>query len=752
MSSANLSENQTPPQSYYPSLASFREAHRELLLRHRQTAFGSKLADDIAAFIVQGAATGVVLDDEKDRWAAQGILDYWLSVLYSENVNPPDASLAEFDITLAPELPDEDCPYLGLEAFLEKDQQLFFGRNRLLKQLLDQLKKSNLLTVVGSSGSGKSSAVRGGLLPSLKANALENSSSWHYYKPIVPGSDPLCALAKTLCPDNVEREQWCNEQVAAFLENPQHLAQLIADANQQPAVLVIDQFEEVFSLCDETKRQAFIANLLRLIQLPDSEHRLIITMRSDFESNVAKFAKFQELFEQAQVRVLGLNANELREAIEKPADQVGLKFESELVDSLIRDVLGQEAALPLLQFTLLKLWDNRDRNRVTWASYQKLGGGKEALSRSADEFYQQLIPEDQNATRRILLQLVNFNEESLEVTNRRIPQQDLFLSGEAEDRIQRVIDKLQAVRLVKITLGDNPQDAQIEVAHEALIRNWGTLVDWIDDERENKRQRLRLESKAKEWQSKGKTTDALLRGSLLEDAEQYKDDKGLLGEFIKRSSRYKKNQFRLLIGGSSFIILLLVSLTVFAFNQKNKAENLLKILNNVFSIEATFNSGQDLEVLREVVKATKKIESLPDKEKSQVESKIKKVLYRGLTQTYERNRLQGHQSWVYNAQFSPDGQYIVTASDDKTAKIWHSSGELVATLSGHQGDVRNAQFSPDGQSIVTASWDNTAKVWNLGIDFLLSQACQEIEDYLKYNPDVKEGDRDLCEGVEKVDF
>ena len=715
MSSINLSENQTSSQNYYSSLAGFREAHKELLLSHRQTIFSAELASEIAGFIVKGSATGVVLDGEEDRWAAQGILDYWLSVLYSEDViETPDAALAEFDITLAPELPDEDCPYLGLEAFLEKDCNLFFGRNRLLKQLLDKLKQSNLLTLVGSSGSGKSSVVRAGLIPSLKANAIANSSRWHYYKPIVPGSTPLCALAKTLCPDNVAREQWCTEQVAAFQENPQHLAQLITDANQQPAVLVIDQFEEVFSLCDETKRQAFIANLLELIQLPDSEHRLIITMRSDFESNVAKFAKFQEVFEQAQVRVLGLNANELREAIEKPAEQVGLKFESELVDNLIGEVLGQEAALPLLQFTLLKLWDNRDRNRVTWATYQKLGGGKEALSRSADEFYQKLIPEDQNATRRILLQLVNFNEESLEVTSKRIPLQDLFLSGEAEDRIQRVIDKLHGVRLVKITLGDNPLDAQIEVAHEALIRNWGTLVDWIDDERENKRQRLRLESKAREWLSKGKISDALLRGSLLEDAEQYKDEDGILGEFVRRSSRYKKNQSRLQIGFSIFLITILSGLTIFAFYQKGKADKFRKIAEiqrDIFAFEAAFNSSKYLEALIEALKATRKRETLPAKEQSQVEAKIKKVLYQGITKTYERNRLSGHQDYVRNAQFSPDGQYIVTASGDKTAKIW-----------------------------------------NLAIDFLLSQACQEIEDYLKYNPDVKEEERDLCDGVEKIDF
>ncbi|MDJ0591742.1 MAG: WD40 repeat domain-containing protein, partial [Pleurocapsa sp. MO_226.B13] len=681
MSSINFAENQADSQDYYLSLASLREAHKQLLLDHRRSAFSAELVEKIIAFLIKGSATGMVLDEEEDRWAAQSILDYWLSILYSEDedIEPPDGTLADFDATLAPELADEACPYLGLEAFLEKDKNLFFGRSRLLRILLDKLRQGNFLTVVGSSGSGKSSVVRGGLLPSLKANALPNSSIWYYYKPIVPGSDPLLALAKTLCPDDVDKEQWCSEQVASLLNNPQHLSQLITNGNPQPTVLIIDQFEEVFNLCGETKRQAFINNLLSLIELPDSQHRVIITMRSDFESNVAKYAQFQKVFEQAQVRVTSLNANELREAIEQPAEQVGLKFESELVDSLIGDVIGQEAALPLLQFTLLKLWDNRERNRVTWASYEKLGGGKEALSRSADEFYQELIPEYQNAARRILLQMVNFQEESLEVTSKRIPLQDLFLGGEAKDRIERVIEELKSARLVKITPGDNPQDDQIEVAHEALIRNWGTLVDWIEDERENKRQKLRLISKAKEWQSKGKTKDALLRGSLLEDAQQYRDELGILGEFIRRSSRYKNNRLRWMIGSVIFVVSLLSGLTIFAFFQKSQADKYrqtAELQRDILASEAAFGGDWGLESLIKAVRATKNFENNPSTIQSQLEGDIKKILYQGLTQTYERNQLK-HQASVINAQFSPKGKYIVTASADNTAKVWKPQGELV---------------------------------------------------------------------------
>ncbi len=227
--SANASESLTNSPSYFPSLASLREAHKNLLLDHRGIAFNRELAAEIAQFITKGAATGIVLDEEEDRWAAQGILDYWQSISYSENIEPPDATLAEFDLNIAPELADADCPYLGLAAFLEKDRNLFFGRSRLIKQLLDKLKTSNLLTVVGSSGSGKSSAVRGGLIPNLKANAIENSGSWHYYKPLVPGSEPLLALAKTIFPQNINigninQEEWCDEQIQAFLDNPQHLS------------------------------------------------------------------------------------------------------------------------------------------------------------------------------------------------------------------------------------------------------------------------------------------------------------------------------------------------------------------------------------------------------------------------------------------------------------------------------------------------------------------------------------------------
>ncbi len=158
---------------------------------------------------------------------------------------------------------------------------------------------------------------------------------------------------------------------------------------------MVDQFEEVFTLCDDaTNRQAFIADMLALASAPEPPHHVILTMRSDFENLVARLPELQPVFERGRVQVTPLSAAELREVIEAPAAQIGLKFEQGVVELLLQDILGEPAGLPLLQFTLLKLWEQRERNRITRAAYDRVGGGRLALARSADAFYQSLIPEE----------------------------------------------------------------------------------------------------------------------------------------------------------------------------------------------------------------------------------------------------------------------------------------------------------------------------------------------------------------------
>ncbi|MEJ2749005.1 MAG: SUMF1/EgtB/PvdO family nonheme iron enzyme, partial [Anaerolineae bacterium] len=249
-----------------------------------------------------------------------------------------------------------------------------------------------------------------------------------------------------------------------------------------------------------------------------------------------KVALFKSMFEQSEVRVNAMNASELREAIERPAENIGLKFEEGLVDRLIREILGEPAALPLLQFALLQLWDNRERNRVTWESYRRIGGVMQALANTADATYDSLLPEEQVTMRRIMMQIVRPSE-GLEVTRNRVRREILYRGGEAVDRIDRVLDKLVQSRLVLLTKGTTPQDDQVEVAHEALVRNWPRLLEWLDEERVVLRRRQRLTTQAEQWDAHGRQKDdiVLLRGWLLEEAKRFDDLSPLEKAFVEAS-------------------------------------------------------------------------------------------------------------------------------------------------------------------------------------------------------------------------
>ena len=264
----------------FPSLAAMSATHRDLLKRHRDLGDAPTLSAEIEAFILKGRTTGALLDDEDNRWVGQGLLDYWTTKVYRTGYEPPDGTLEEFDPNLAPELEDSLCPYLGLDAFKEDDKDVFFGRNTQVEAMLKILKEQRLLAVVGPSGSGKSSLVFAGLLPKLQTGAMPGSADWRYFKRIVPGQEPLQDLARLVQPPEVEAEEWINQQVQAFLQSTSHLTLLIEQATTTPAVVVVDQFEEIFTLCpDEDIRLAFINNLIGLVESPNARHLVILSVR-----------------------------------------------------------------------------------------------------------------------------------------------------------------------------------------------------------------------------------------------------------------------------------------------------------------------------------------------------------------------------------------------------------------------------------------------------------------------------------------
>jgi formylglycine-generating enzyme required for sulfatase activity len=524
----------------FMSFASFRDTHRDLLKRRREEKKENEQETaefwaDVDEFLKRGQAAGAFLDEDSDREAAQNLLDYWETQLFHAGRDVPDMILAEFDTMLQPEIPDDRCPYVGLNAFDDRNRHQFYGRDQLIGELLNQVLVSRLVTAIGPSGSGKSSVVLAGLLPRLKSGELPGSALWNYYPVIVPGSAPLAALARLLQPEGVDTADWLLETTEALRLNHNYLTELVESQSEEAAVLVIDQFEETFTLChDEAERNAFLENLLNLVRTRDARHLIILTMRVDYESYLTKAPLFHSLVEQGQVRVTAMNAAELHDAIEQPANAVGLKFEEGLVDALVREIIGEPAALPLLQFALLQLWDNRERNRVTWETYRRLGGVMQALAHTADTIYDNLIPEDQVTAKRILLRLVRPSE-GLEFTRRRVPRSLIYQAGEAHDRVDRVLVKLIQSRLVRYTKGRTEEDEQLEVAHEALVRNWPRLVEWLEEERIRLRHRLRLTDQAEQWDALDRDEGALLRGALLQEALQYEDLSPLEADFVKTS-------------------------------------------------------------------------------------------------------------------------------------------------------------------------------------------------------------------------
>lgn len=513
-----------PGAERFSSYAAMRTAHTQLLRSYRDKGASPDLLDAADAFVARGAGTGVVIDIDDDRMGAQSLLDYWSAVLSRAERMPSQAFLEEFDESFAPVLPDDLCPYVGLESFGESKRRLFFGRERVLTEMINQLREHPFLTVMGPLGSGKSSLVLGGLVPSLRSGVLPGSERWRYYPPFGPGADPLASLALAV------GASVADDSGPLSAEN---LIRFIDGGSEQPAVLIVDRFEELFTLCPSPERREAFANVLLGLVTSARKHVVLATLRSEFEAQIAALPQLHAAFGNAQFRLPPLSAAELHDAIVEPAQQVGLKFEPGLVERLVKEILGEPAGLPLLQFTLLKLWDLRDRNRLTMEAYRKIGGGRLALARTADEVYSQLSPAEQATLRTIVLLMVR-PAAGAEVVTSSVRRSEAYARADRAS-VDHVIGSLIAARLVR-EVPSNVGDQRIELAHGALVWNWPRLVEWLDEERIATRRRVRLTTAAEQWRAHGKDPGGLLGGSLLEEAKTHTDLTDFEKEFVEASA------------------------------------------------------------------------------------------------------------------------------------------------------------------------------------------------------------------------
>ncbi len=486
----------------------------------------ARLEPKLRQFLERGAATGVYIEEILQRSDCQVLLDYWVSCLFRAGIVVPPANLAPFDSEKLPDLKDKLCPYVGLDAF--RDRANFFGREDDIKELLTKLRQEPLVVVLGASGSGKSSLVMGGILPALKEKGA--MPELFVIPPFVPGNSVLDNLVNAVRQAHPAANSIVAEEVTRLRQDPKYLYAMLGEENAVTALITIDQFEEVFTLSDPADREALVRNLAHLLDAARG-HRVILTVRAEFDS------KINELRELSPSRywMRPMSYEELTAAVEKPAALVNLQFQSGIVDDLVKKVLGQPAALPLLQFTLHALWEKRKRNRITWEVYRTVGDPLEALKNAADTFYLAQIEQTQTEIKRILLELVRVDE-MLEAYRQPLPKSRLLQAGKANT--EEVLELLKKNDYLRITPGVSGADDVVEIKHESLVRNWPLLAGWIDDKRRILRDRLSLTQAAHQWEAKGKSKDwdGLFREWQLEEARKQADLTRLEKEFVQAST------------------------------------------------------------------------------------------------------------------------------------------------------------------------------------------------------------------------
>jgi WD40 repeat protein len=516
----------------FESISELKAAHAQLLRAlddelqndssgDAETAAVARHEAEARTFIERGAATGVFLENVSDRTAATVLLEYWISTLARAGRPAMPFRLARFDADQLPGLESTPCPFKGLDAFRVEDRKFFFGRDADTKELIEQVTASPLVIVSGPSGSGKSSLVMSGLLPALAA------TDTYVLLPVIrPGNAVFDHLASA-AQQGSERP----EDSARLRRDPLRLAKWLGGDTARPTVITIDQFEEIFTLTNDDDRDALVSSLAAVLGAGRG-HRIVLTIRQEFQSRVVELKALLPYLEKAWFTMRPMGYDQLRAAIDEPARRANLQFQPGIADDLAKKVLGQSAALPLLQFTLRELWEKRDRNRITQEVYRRVGDPLTALKTSADEFYDGVAPETQEEIKRVLVQLVRVDD-FLEAYRQPVPLAQLLAAGKANTR--EVVELLRQNDYLAFSSGEG-DNAIVEVKHESLIRNWPRYVQWIDEKRLSRRRRLTVTEAADRWIRSGKNPELLFTGWQLDDAKSYADLSEKENEFVRASA------------------------------------------------------------------------------------------------------------------------------------------------------------------------------------------------------------------------
>ncbi len=718
------------------------------------------------------------------------------------------------------------CPYRGLQRFEAEHAPFFFGREALTDWLLHELRpapdgrENRFLAIIGPSGSGKSSLARAGLIPALKHGKLDGSQDW----PVVifrPGPDPVESLGVSVSADSVIKDSVSS--VRAFISDLRedkrtlHLvtrSALHSAPETRRALLLVDQFEEIFTLCqDDSFRRAVIDNLLYASSVAQGQTIVVLTMRADFYAKCAPYDTLAAALSDHQVLVGPMSEDELHQAIERPAQLVGCEFEPGLVETFLQDVKGQPGALPLLEHALTELWEKRKGRRLTHAAYEAIGGLDGALERRANQIFSAFDKRQKEICQRIFKRLIRPGE-GIEDTKRRASFDELLPQKGRKTDIRKVIKILADQRLITTEGGkDKAEQGFVEIAHEALIHGWSQLRKWIDSDRDAIRTRNRLTEAARDWEHHNRNPDFLDRGARLLEAEEWSQSypgelSDLEQEFLhagvelrdkekrqeekrqererealrreaqsekrraketetrreeqaeaatrelalsmqvaqkekeradeaerrrkeqaEAASRLRRRALIAAVAGSAAILLFALALVLFltaqaarneavakrkeANAQRHSAERQKRIAT-AGRLAAQADYARDTFPQQSVLLA---VEAVNATSKDNLRVPSAEQALRDSLAICGGYGLSGHEGSVRAVAISADKHWLVTGSDDNTARLWDltvkDSSKEPKVLQDHHGKVVAVAISPNSHWLVTASLDNTARLWDL---------------------------------------
>ena len=566
------------------------------------------------------------------------------------------------------------CPFLGLATFDAAHAEYFFGRERLVAELVARLVGSPLLAVVGPSGSGKSSALRAGLLPALASGVLPGSEQWSQAL-MRPGAHPLAALERALPKSGEE------------------------------AVLLVDQFEEVFTACrDDHERTEYLDALVALAEDRDRRVQVVVAVRADFYGHCTMHDRLARLVGANQVLVGPMRRDELRRAIVEPARRVGLRVEPSLTDALIVDVVDEPGGLPLLSAALLEQWREREGRVMRRAAYERTGGVRGAVGRLAEATYARLSEPERIAARRILLRLADAGEEGASFVRRRVRLDEL--DPERDRQTSAALAVLVDSRLV------TADEETVEVAHEALLREWPRLRSWLEADAEGRRLHQHLIHAASEWQVGGCDPGELYRGARLastldwaagHDGDLNELERAFLdesrAEAEQEAERQRQAVRRLHAVLASVVALLALALAagIVALNQRGEARDA------ALTADAQRLGAEALnqERLDEALRLTRAAVELDDSPATR--GNLLSVLLRAPAAL----GVVDHGWPMYGAALSPDGSLMATGDERGAVTVYDAATRrpLGPAYLINGGLIQNVRFSPDGGALAISSMD-----------------------------------------------